>query len=85
VAVHKRRPQSGGIIQYGQRGLQMRTSKHFGAKNLGFFEIYGVSVLTGRGGGEGELSQCVQGERGQFFTILCGRPLWRLVVLLISA
>jgi len=40
----------------------MRTSALFGAKNIGFFEIYGVSARTG-------------GE-GQFFAILCGRPLW---------
>jgi len=33
--------------------LQMRTSALFGAKDLGFFEIYGVSART-RGG----LSQC---------------------------
>jgi len=39
----------------------MRTSALFGAKNAGFFKIYGVSART-RG--------------GQFFAILCGRLLW---------
>jgi len=52
----------------------MRTSALFGAKNVGFFEICGVSAWTR---GEGELSQCghfteKRGE-GKFFVILCGR------------
>jgi len=33
----------------------MRTSAIFGAKNVGFFKIYGVSARTK---GDGELSQC---------------------------
>jgi len=33
--------------------LQIRTSALFSAKNLEFFEIYGVSVRTGGGGEEG--------------------------------
>jgi len=40
--VHKRRPQTSGV-------LQKRTSALFGAKTFGFFEIYSVSALT-RGG-----------------------------------
>jgi len=44
--------------------LQMRMSALFGAKIIGFFEIYGVSARTR---GEG---------RGQFFAIVRGRPLW---------
>jgi len=48
----------------------------FGAKHIGFFEIYGVSarirrvepVRTFRGG-------------GNFFAILCGSPLWTAEVL----
>jgi len=47
--VHKRRLQSGEFSQCGQGGegvLQMRTSALLGAKNLGFFEIYGMSVRT---------------------------------------
>jgi len=40
----------------------MWTSALFGAKIIGFFEIHGMSART-------------RGE-GQFFAILCGRPLW---------
>jgi len=43
--------------------LQVWMSVLFGAKNFGFFEIYGVSVWTGGGG----MRQC-----GHFFN--CGRP-----------
>jgi len=53
----------------------MQTSALFGAKSIGFFKIYGVSVQTKEGG----LSQCKhfanKGE-GQFFAILCECPLW---------
>jgi len=59
--VHKRRPQSGlkGFVWCGPfsekgRGgvLQMWTPVLFGAKTIGFFEIYSVSTRTrGRGGG----------------------------------
>jgi len=41
----------------------MRTSALFDAKNFGIFEIFDVSVRT-------------RGRGGQFFAILCGRPLW---------
>jgi len=51
----------------------MRTSALFGAKNFGFFEIYSVSART-----KGELSQCEQEGREQFFSILCGRFLWTI-------
>jgi len=30
--------------------------------------------------GQGGLSQCGQGERGQFFAILCGRPYGRPLI-----
>jgi len=53
-AVHKVRSQSGG------RGLQMRTSALFDAKNFGFFEIYDVSVRTR--GVEPLRTVCGQGE-----------------------
>jgi len=82
-AVHKRRPQSGreGICPvrtfFGQEEgvLQMRWSTLFGAKNTGFFEIYGMFART-RG-----LIQCghladIREKGGQFFAILCGRRLW---------
>jgi len=50
----------------------MRTSALVGAKNSGFFKIYGVSSRT-RG-----LSQCgyFSDKGGQFFANLCGRLLW---------
>jgi len=55
----------------------MRTSSLFDAKNFRFFEIYGVYPRTR---GKGELSQCGhfadKEGGGQFFAILCGRPLW---------
>jgi len=47
---------------YGQEGrgvLQMRTSAFFGAKNIGFFEIY---VMSARTRGEGTFFG--QGGRG---------------------
>jgi len=53
----------------------MRTSALFGAKNFGFFEIYGVSAGTK---GEGGLSQCghfADKREGELFAILCGRLL----------
>jgi len=60
--------EQGGLV------LQMWTSALYGAKNIRFFEIYGVSARTGGG-----LSQCehfADKERGsQFFAILCERPL----------
>jgi len=53
----------------------MRTSAFFGAKDFGFFEIYGVSARTG-----GRLNQCGhfvnKNGGGQFFAILCGHLLW---------
>jgi len=59
----------------GGGGLQMRTSALFGAKNVGFSEIYGVSARTR---GEGRLSQFghFTDKECQFFAIFCGRPLW---------
>jgi len=45
----------------------MRTSELLGAKNFGFFEIYGVSARMGV-----EAVQKFSGERGQFFAILFG-------------
>jgi len=55
ICVHKGRPQSGGgkFLQSSEvRGgvLQMRTTALFGAKNSGFFEVYGVR--TDKGGGD---------------------------------
>jgi len=46
----------------GGGGLQMRTSALFGAKNFGFFEIYGVSART-RGGGLASADILRTGER----------------------
>jgi len=54
--------------------LQMRTTALFDTKNFGFFEIYGVSTQTG--GVKPVRTFCGQGGGGQFFVILCGRPLW---------
>jgi len=46
----------------------------FLCKNSGFFEIYGVRMDREE---ETGLSQCGHGGKGgQFFAILCGRPLW---------
>jgi len=53
---------SAGILRTGEEVLQMRTSKIFGAKKSGFFEINGVSAWNKEG-----LSQCGQGERGSIF------------------
>jgi len=57
-----------------QRGvLQMRISTLFGAKNVGFFEIYGVRTYKG----EGVCADIFRTRgRGRFFAILCGRLLW---------
>jgi len=55
----------------------MRTFALFSAKDLGFFEIYGVSARTR--GREGEPVRTFFGQwlrGGQFFAILCGRLLW---------
>jgi len=77
-AVHKRHPQS-GVCPVRTRGvLQMQTSAFFGAKHIGFFEIYGASART-RGG---RLSQYVSTDilrtrgKGSIFAILFGRRLW---------
>jgi len=55
----------------------MRTSALFGAKNSGFFEIYGVFARTVEKEG---LRKCehfaVKGKGNQFFAILCRRLLW---------
>jgi len=50
----------------------MRTSALFGAKNSGFFLIYGVVTWTR--GVEPGWTFCRQG--GQFFVVLCWRLLW---------
>jgi len=51
----------GGLLSADKGVLQVRTSALFGAKNLVFFEIYGVSART-RG-----LIQCAQGREGSIF------------------
>jgi len=56
----------------------MRMSKLFGAKHIGFFEIYGVSARTR----EVEPVRTL-GEEDKFFAILCGSPLWRPLTVLI--
>jgi len=43
-ASHKRRTQSGGYSVRTMGVLHMWTSTLFGAKNFGFFKIYGVSA-----------------------------------------
>jgi len=50
----------------------MWMSAFFAAKNIGFFEMYGVSARTR--GVEPVRTFC--GRGGQFFAILCGRLLW---------
>jgi len=52
----------------------MRTSSLSGAKNFGFFEIYGVSARTR--GIESVWASCGQWRGSKFFAILCGRLLW---------
>jgi len=52
----------------------MRTSALSDAKYIEFFLIYGVSARTG--GVEPVRTFYGQGEKRQFFAILCGRPLW---------
>jgi len=47
----------------------MRTFALFGAKNFGFFEIYGLEGCWAS-------ADIFADEGGQFFAILCGRPLW---------
>jgi len=61
----------------GVRVLQMQTFALFGAKNSGFFEVYGMSART-RGRGEVEPVRTFFGQewRGSIFAILCGRLLW---------
>jgi len=56
----------------------MRTSAHFGAKNLEFFEMYGVSALTR--GWRVKPVQIFFGQGGVNFSRFCadvfyGRPL----------
>jgi len=46
--------------------LQMWMSTLFGAKNIKFFEIYGVRTDKGEGG-EPVQTFCEQGERGSIF------------------
>jgi len=66
---------TGGLIQCGHfsdKGvLQMRTSALFCAKNLSKF-----MVCPHEQGGKRVVEPIQRGEGGQFFSILCGRPLW---------
>jgi len=48
-------------------------SEVFGAKNLGFFEIYGVSAWTK---GVEPVRPFSDRGGGSIFVILCGRLLW---------
>jgi len=50
----------------------MRTSSLFGAKNLRFIGIYGVSVRT-KGGGSGDCASADKEGEESIFAILCGR------------
>jgi len=52
----------------------MRTSALFGAKNLGFFEIYGVSARTGGVKPSGHFADKEEGE--SIFRFFCERLLW---------
>jgi len=52
----------------------MRTSKLFGAKKITVFSKFMV-CLHEQGRVE-PVTFCGQGERSQFFAILCGRLLW---------
>jgi len=52
----------------------MRTSALFVAKNLGFFEIFGVSARTRRV--EPVRTFCGQGERGSIFRDFVRTTLW---------
>jgi len=61
-------------------GLQIWTSALLGAKNIGLFEIYGVSARTR---GEGVEPVRTRG-RGQFFTVLCGGPLWTSLIIILA-
>jgi len=51
---------------YGEKGF-LDTSALCGAKNFGFFEIYGVPAQTRREGVEPVQTFFEQGERGQFY------------------
>jgi len=53
----------------------MQTSTLIGTKNFGFFEIYGVFARTRGGWASADIFRTM-GNGGQFFAILCGRPLW---------
>jgi len=60
----------------GERVLQIRTSTLFGAKKLGFFEIYDMSAQTREGGLASADIFRTRGKESQFFAILCRRLLW---------
>jgi len=66
-----------GFVQCGhftdKEGSSDADVRIFWCKNFGFFEIYGVSERTR--GIELVRTLFEQGG-GQFFAILCGRPLW---------
>jgi len=76
--IHKRCPQLGG-------GCPMRTFCRQGGffrwKNIGFFEFY---LVAARNRGESVEPVRTKGREGQFFAILCGRPLWTAPYLLFS-
>jgi len=54
----------------------MRTSALFGAKNIGFFEIFYVSAQTRWEGGRASADILRTSGKGQFYAILCGCLLW---------
>jgi len=65
-AVHKTRPQFGGVqcghfAHNGGRGVLDADVRTFWCKNFGFFELYGVSAQTRRGGFEPARTLCGQG------------------------
>jgi len=75
--VHKVHPHSGGGEQYGHfadkgRFISCGRSHFLMQKTLDFLQF----MVCLHGQGVRGLSQCGQGERGQFFAILCRRPLW---------
>jgi len=71
-AVHKGRMQSvgGDLTSADKGGTSYADYALFDAKNIGIFKIYGVRTEKG-----GWASADKEGG-GQFFVILCGRPLW---------
>jgi len=67
----------GSLSSADKKVLQMRTCTVFGAKKLGFIEIYIVSARTRKVSQFGYFSDKGGGERvGLFLAILCGLLLW---------